>query len=231
MEQEYLTNIEKNNNATEIHNNHTQEQKDNIKNEQNKIIQKNTTQHPQKNFMEYTKSLAEEGQKQEDVKKENNSNEEQKLYSFYQSAVSDIKQKYNDFDQAADFIYDMRAKQLAAFSSIYPEMENPKVVDTIIGNELNQMLKQCEQKNQNPAEIIYNIAQNIGYQKQKNDNNKNINKKYDAARTLAAYNGLAPSEAISLDMINKMSEQEFCNWVSDHKNKNAFNNLMRGEKR
>ncbi|WP_409361060.1 hypothetical protein ACRPOS_007060 [Bartonella heixiaziensis] len=185
---------------------------------------------PQKDFMGYMqwlgKTLHQQGLLH--AKQQPTVPEAEQLYSFYQHSVSTVKQKHHDFDQAADFIYDTRAKQLAAVASLYPEMADPKVVDEVIGNELKQILRDCAQKNQNPAEVIYDIAQKIGYTNGQSNTFENLQERHNSARTLAAYNGLTPGGPISLDMLDKMSEAEFSTWVNDPKNKAAFNRLMGG---
>ncbi|CDO47431.1 hypothetical protein [Bartonella henselae] len=186
---------------------------------------------PQKDFMGYIQWLGKTLYKQGALLSEQPpamSPESEQLHAFYQQSVAAVKQKHHDFDQAADFIYDTRAKQLAAFSSLYPEMADPNVVDAVIGNELKQILHDCAKKNQNPAEVIYAIAQKIGYTNAPNTIGENFQKRQNSARTLAAYNGLTPNGPISLDMLDKMSEAEFSHWVSDPKNKAAFNRLMGG---
>ncbi|EJF76805.1 Uncharacterised protein [Candidatus Bartonella washoeensis] len=187
---------------------------------------------PQKDFMGYMqwlgKTLHQQGLLQDKQQYNSAVPEAQQLYSFYQKSVSAVKQKHHDFDQAADFIYDMRAQQLAAVASLYPEMADPKVIDEVIGNELKQMLRDCAQKNQNPAEVIYEIAQKIGYTSPQSSTVENLQERHHSARTLAAYNGLTPGGPISLDMLDKMSEAEFSTWIIDPKNKAAFNRLMGG---
>ncbi|WP_455476319.1 hypothetical protein [Bartonella sp. B17] len=187
---------------------------------------------PKKDFMGYMQWLGKTLHKQgllHTKQPPNASSQAEQLHSFYQKSVVDVKQKYHDFDKAADFIYDMRAKQLAAFSSLYPEMADQQVIDTVIGNELKQILQECVRKNQNPAEVIYSIAQSIGYKNHQSNVVENLQDTHQSARTLAAYNGLTPNGPISLDMLDKMSETEFSTWISDPKNKAAFNSLMRGE--
>lgn len=186
---------------------------------------------PQKDFMGYIQWLGKALYKQGALISEQipsvNSEAEQ-LHAFYQQSVVSAKQKHQDFDQAADFIYDTRAKQLAAFSSLYPEMADPNVVDALIGNELKQILRDCAKKNQNPAEVIYSIAQKVGYTNAHNNIGENLQERQNSARTLAAYNGMTPNGPISLEMLDKMSEAEFSHWVADPKNKAAFNRLMGG---
>ncbi|MBB4076220.1 hypothetical protein GGR08_000513 [Bartonella fuyuanensis] len=187
---------------------------------------------PQKDFMGYMqwlgKTLQKQGLLQEKQQIRQDVPEEDQLYTFYQQSVANVKQKHHDFDQAADFIYEMRAKQLAACASLYPEMADPQNIDAIIGNELKQILRDCAKKNQNPAEVIYSIAQKIGYTNVSNTIGENFQERHNSARTLAAYNGLTPKGPISLDMLDKMSEAEFSAWVADPKNKAAFNRLMGG---
>ncbi|MET3590335.1 hypothetical protein ABID23_001441 [Bartonella silvatica] len=80
---------------------------------------------------------------------------------------------------------------------------------------MKQILRDCAKKNQNPAEVIYAIAQKVGYTNTSQPMNENLQERHNSARTLAAYNGLTPNGPISLDMLDKMSEAELSNWVSD----------------
>ncbi|WP_212113051.1 hypothetical protein [Bartonella queenslandensis] len=187
---------------------------------------------PQKDFMGYMqwlgKTLQKQGLLHEKQQPKPAVAEAEQLHAFYQQSVASVKQKHHDFDQAADFIYETRAKQLAACASLYPEMADPQNIDARIGEELKQILRDCAQKNQNPAEVIYSIAQKIGYTNVPNNMGENLQERHNSARTLAAYNGLMPNGPISLDMLDKMSEAEFSTWVADPKNKAAFNRLMGG---
>ncbi|WP_455481789.1 hypothetical protein V4P56_04850 [Bartonella sp. B35(2025)] len=187
---------------------------------------------PQKDFIGYMqwlgKTLHQQGLLQAKQQSISSNSEAEQLHSFFQQSVASVKQKYYDFDQAADFIYDARAKQLAACAALYPEMADPKVIDTMIGNELKQILHDCVKKNQNPAEVIYDIAQKIGYTNDKSNTVEDLQERHNSARTLAAYNGMTPRGLISLDMLDKMSEVEFSTWIADPKNKAAFNCLMGG---
>ncbi|WP_455465848.1 hypothetical protein [Bartonella sp. B39] len=200
-----------------------------------KALESDLPPDPKKDFMGYIQWLGKALYKQEALLSEQSfvqNSEAEQLQNFYQQSVVSVKQKHHDFDEAADFVYDTRAKQLAAYAALYPEMADPNVVDTLIGNELKQILHDCAKKNQNPAEVIYSIAQKIGYTNVSNNTSKyegeNLQKIQNSARTLAAHNGLTPKGPLSLDMLDKMSEGEFGNWVSEPKNKAAFNRLMGG---
>ncbi|WP_455480528.1 hypothetical protein V3564_05210 [Bartonella sp. B12(2025)] len=187
---------------------------------------------PQKDFMGYMqwlgKTLHKQGLLHTKQQQPSTVCEAEQLHTFYQQSVAAVKQKHHDFDKAADFIYDTWAKQLAACASLYPEMADPKAVDAVIGDELKQILRDCAQRNQNPAEVIYTIAERIGYTNTPNNIGENLQERHNSARTLAAYNGLTPNGPISLDMLDKMSEAEFSSWITDPKNKAAFNRLMGG---
>ncbi|CAF26573.1 hypothetical protein [Bartonella quintana] len=197
-----------------------------------KVLEAEAPPDPQKDFMGYMqwlgKTLHQQGLLHTKQQVTSKVPEAEQLHAFYQQSVGAVKQKHHDFDQAADFIYETRARQLAACATLYPEMADPKVVDAVIGHELKQILQVCAQKNQNPAEVIYDIAKKIGYTNAPNNISENFQERHNSARTLAAYNGLAPNGPISLDMLDKMSEAEFSTWITDPKNKAAFNRLMGG---
>ncbi|CBI76849.1 conserved protein of unknown function [Bartonella clarridgeiae 73] len=215
---------------------------------------------PQKDFMGYMQWLGQMLQiKQETLEAQQSASrlqefsEAETLQSFFHQSVETVKKVHHDFDQAADFLYEMRAKQLAACASLYPELTDPKVIDAMIGDELKKIVQDCNKKNKNPAEVIYTIAQTIGYTGPQNHEGEaiqshqgesvqgikslqesvwgeeNIQERQNSARTLAAYNGLSPNGPISLELLDKMSEAEFTVWIDNPKNKAAFNHLMSGE--
>ncbi|EJF91324.1 hypothetical protein [Bartonella melophagi] len=199
---------------------------------------------PNADFMGYVqwlgkKTQTQQGQiQQELVQAQDDKNtsvpsEAEQLRSFFNQSVATIKREHHDFDQAADFVYDMRAKQLASCASLYPERANPKVIDALIGNELKQILRDCAQNKQNPAQVIYSIAHNMGYTNKQGNTVasmqnvvEHVQERQNSARTLSAYNGLNPKGPMSLEMLDKMSEAEFSTWIDDPNNKAAFNRLM-----
>ncbi|MCL6229246.1 hypothetical protein [Bartonella bilalgolemii] len=125
---------------------------------------------PQKDFMGYLQWLGqvlqnkqETSEVQQTVSQVQEPSEAERLQSFFHQSVETVKKTHSDFNQAADFVYEMRAKQLAACASLYPELTDPKVIDAMIGDELKKIVQDCSEKNKNPAEVIYTIAQTIGY--------------------------------------------------------------------
>ncbi|WP_375624286.1 hypothetical protein [Bartonella sp. TT119HLJHH] len=150
------------------------------------------------------------------------------LNQFLESSVTSIKDKYSDFDAAADYLYETRAKQLSAWSSVYPTYAQRSTIDAIIGDELRTIVATCAQKGGNPAEELYRIAQNLGYQNQgvqANNQVAELQSRQNSARTLTASGGGGSVGPITLASIDGMSEEEFDAWISNPKNKAIFRQL------
>uniref|UniRef100_UPI0035D07DC4 hypothetical protein n=1 Tax=Bartonella sp. AA74HLJMH TaxID=3243436 RepID=UPI0035D07DC4 len=150
------------------------------------------------------------------------------LNQFLESSVTSIKDKYSDFDAAADYLYETRAKQLSAWSSVYPTYAQRSTIDAIIGDELRTIVATCAQKGGNPAEELYRIAQNLGYQNQAvqvNNQVAELQSRQNSARTLTASGGGGSTGPMTLASIDRMSEEEFDVWISNPKNKAIFRQL------
>ncbi|WP_406604306.1 hypothetical protein [Bartonella gliris] len=153
------------------------------------------------------------------------------LNQFLENSVTAVKSKYSDFDAAADFLYDARAKQLGALSSICPDYANKSTIDSIIGQELRTIVATCAQRGVNPAEELYAIAKNLGYQSQasktlpSNDQIAELQSRQNSARTLTASGGGGSVGPTTLASIDRMSEEEFDAWISIPRNKEIFRQL------
>ncbi|MBX4335603.1 hypothetical protein [Bartonella raoultii] len=151
------------------------------------------------------------------------------LNQFLESSVTSVKDKYSDFDAAADFLYETRAKQLNAWSSIYPTYAQKSTIDAIIGDELRTIVATCAQKGVNPAEELYRIAQNLGYQKQAvqaNDQIAALQNRQNSARTLTGSGGGGRVGPMTKEVLANMSEKEFDAWISNPKNEARFYEIM-----
>ncbi|WP_375611024.1 MULTISPECIES: hypothetical protein [unclassified Bartonella] len=151
------------------------------------------------------------------------------LNQFLESSVTSIKDKYSDFDAAADFLYETRAKQLNAWSSVYPNYAQKSTIDAIIGDELRTIVATCAQKGVNPAEELYRIAQNLGYQNQAvqvNNQVAELQSRQNSARTLTASGGGGMTGPMTKDTLANMSEKEFNAWISNPKNEARFYEIM-----
>ncbi|MET3590595.1 hypothetical protein ABID23_001711 [Bartonella silvatica] len=151
------------------------------------------------------------------------------LNQFLESSVTSIKDKYSDFDAAADFLYETRAKQLSAWSSVYPTYAQRSTIDAIIGDELRTIVATCAQKGVNPAEELYRIAQNLGYQNQGMQANNQVaalQSRQNSARTLTASGGGGVTGPMTKEILANMSEKEFNAWISNPKNEARFYEIM-----
>ncbi|WP_208433105.1 hypothetical protein [Bartonella taylorii] len=152
-----------------------------------------------------------------------------RLRQFYNNSVKSFQNKSSDFDAAANFLYEARAKELSSWSSLYPEYEDPNTISEIIRNELRTIVATCAQRDLNPAEEIYRIAQNLGYQTkaiQTNDQVAELQSRQNSARTLTASGGGGSVGPITLKNICDMSDKEFGEWYSNPKNQIIFDKLM-----
>ncbi|WP_208442448.1 hypothetical protein [Bartonella raoultii] len=151
------------------------------------------------------------------------------LNQFLENSVTSVKEKYSDFDAAADFLYETRAKQLNAWSSVYPNYAQKSTIDAIIGDELRTIVATCAQKGVNPAEELYRIAQNLGYQNQAQQANHQVaalQSRQNSARTLTASGGGGSVGPMTKDVLAAMSEREFNTWISNPKNEARFYEIM-----
>ncbi|GAA5101890.1 hypothetical protein [Bartonella acomydis] len=154
------------------------------------------------------------------------------LNQFLENSVTSVKDKYSDFDAAADFLYETRAKQLNAWSSVYPNYAQKSTIDAIIGDELRTIVATCAQKGVNPAEELYRIAQNLGYQNQAVQANHQIaalQSRQNSARTLTASGGGGVTGPMTKETLANMSEKEFNVWISNPKNEARFYEIMGAE--
>ncbi|MGF7158101.1 hypothetical protein [Bartonella heixiaziensis] len=152
-----------------------------------------------------------------------------RLGQFFNSSVKSFQNKSSDFGDAANFLYEKRAKELGSWSSLYPEYADPNTISEIIRNEFRTIVATCAQRDLNPAEEIYRIAQNLGYQNQAvqaNNQVAELQSRQNSARTLTASGGGGSVGPITLKTICDMSDKEFGEWYSNPKNQIIFDKLM-----
>ncbi|WP_139413113.1 hypothetical protein [Bartonella mastomydis] len=152
-----------------------------------------------------------------------------RLGEFFNSSVQSFQDKTRDFDAAANFLYEARAKELSSWSSLYPEYAQKSTIDAIIKDQLHALVATCAQRDLNPAEEIYRIAQNLGYQNQAvqaNDQIAALQSRQNSARTLTASGGGGSVGPITLKDIGNMSDKEFGEWYSNPKNQIIYDKLM-----
>ncbi|WP_208431267.1 hypothetical protein [Bartonella doshiae] len=153
-----------------------------------------------------------------------------RLGEFFNNSVKSFQNKSSDFDAAANFLYEARAKELSSWSSLYPEYGQKNTIDAIIRDQLHALVATCAQRDLNPAEEIYRIAQNLGYQTkaiQANDQVAELQSRQNSARTLTASGGGGSiTGPMTKETLANMSEKEFDAWISNPKNEARFYEIM-----
>ncbi|WP_175869602.1 hypothetical protein, partial [Bartonella gabonensis] len=152
-----------------------------------------------------------------------------RLGEFFNSSFENVKNKYSDFGAAADFLYEARAKELSSWSSLYPEYAQKSTIDAIIKDQLHALVATCAQRDLNPAEEIYRIAQNLGYQNQAVQANNQVaalQHRQNSARTLTASGGGGSVGPMTKQTLADMSEKEFDAWIAKPKNEARFYEIM-----
>ncbi|WP_375702378.1 hypothetical protein [Bartonella sp. AA89HNZF] len=152
-----------------------------------------------------------------------------RLGLFFNNSVKTFQDKSSDFDAAANFLYETRAKELRSWSSLYPECADQNIIDAIIRDQLHALVATCAQRDLNPAEEIYRIAQNLGYQNQGMQANNQVaalQSRQNSARTLTASGGGGMTGPMTKDTLANMSEKEFNAWISNPKNEARFYEIM-----
>ncbi|EJF95594.1 hypothetical protein [Bartonella elizabethae] len=152
-----------------------------------------------------------------------------RLGQFFNSSVQSFQDKTRDFDAAANFLYEARAKELSSWSSLYPEYAQKSTIDAIIKDQLHALVATCAQRDLNPAEEIYRIAQNLGYQNQAvqaNDQIAALQSRQNSARTLTASGGGGVTGPMTKQTLDAMPQKEFDAWISNPKNEALFYKIM-----
>ncbi|MCZ2159265.1 hypothetical protein NPX99_08460, partial [Bartonella sp. 220] len=85
------------------------------------------------------------------------------------------------------------------------------------------------QKDVNPVEELYRVAQNLGYQNQAVQANNQVaalQSRQASSKTLTASGGGGSVGPMSKDSLANMSEKEFDAWISNPKNEARFYEIM-----
>lgn len=173
-------------------------------------------------------------QTQEQQQREQATQQEQAIWSEWDSSVTQVKASIADFDDATGFLANLRDNQLKAFASVDPNFGNQQTRVAQINAELRQIILQAKQSGQDPAAVVYQLAQGYGYTnaKQPNPQQETIDKinmideAQRGSKTLAASNGTNTGDPLSAEAIAAMPAKEFDAWLKDPANERRFNALM-----
>lgn len=160
--------------------------------------------------------------------------QEQQITTYWQTSVTDYANRVPEFTDAANWLSEYRHKQLQALSQIDPRMANPAVRNAQIDAELKQIITVAAQNNQNPAELVHQLAKGWGFAPKAADNTTvtlpdklaNIDAAQQASRTLAASGGKTGADPLSAEAIISMSNEEFAKWSADPANAKRLNKML-----
>lgn len=155
--------------------------------------------------------------------------EEQAILQEWTSSVQQFQTQKPDFGDAAQYLSDLRAKQLSALGL------DQNGINATINQELKGVIQQAKQVGKSPAELIYQYASVSGYApkqvQQQNtaelpDSLKRVAQAQEQAKTLANGGGKGGSDPDSPEAIASMSEREFEAWMSKPENARRFERMM-----
>jgi hypothetical protein len=160
--------------------------------------------------------------------------QEQQITTYWQTSVTDYANRVPEFTDAANWLSEYRHKQLQALSPIDPRMANPAVRNAQIDAELKQIITVAAQNNQNPAELVHQLAKGWGFAPKAADTTTvtlpdklaNIDAAQQASRTLAASGGKTGADPLSAEAIISMSNEEFAKWSADPANAKRLNKML-----
>ncbi|MDH7790723.1 hypothetical protein [Ochrobactrum sp. AN78] len=182
-------------------------------------------------------------QAQEDQERQQSETEraEAQVWGAWDYSVAQARAAKPDFDQATQFLSDMREKQLEALAVVNPQFGDVRGRVAQINVELKDIVRQAGQLGRDPAELIYQMAQSFGYaphaapsdpqniQQQTLDKVAALDEAQRASRTLGASSGTNTGDPLTAEAIANMSPTEFTAWMADPKNERLFDKLMGGD--
>ncbi|WP_144753919.1 hypothetical protein [Bartonella saheliensis] len=151
--------------------------------------------------------------------------ERQQLGDYFEEAKAQVQEKYPDLDHITDYLYQIADKTLQAQAGLYPQWKDPMVRQQQIGVELRQICQQCQKVGINPVELLVQKAKAFGYNgTPMKDEVETLQERSQAARTLTARAGQAPTGGMDVRTLFAMPEAEFALWVE--KNPEKFEQIM-----
>lgn len=144
-----------------------------LNNEENSILLNNSPEDDNKNNIQ-TREQVEQQSLQEATE------------DFWNDALEITRKQYDDIDDAVKFLMEHKDKHLQKISFIDKKLNDPEYREEMLKQELNQIIHISALQEKNPAEMVYKLAQVVGYQ---NSNAIDKQTAMERAKTLTASNG------------------------------------------
>lgn len=181
-----------------------------------------------------------EGREQEDARARQEADNDRAVWNDWSQSAQSFAQETPDFGDAVKFLSETRDKQLNAMALIDKRFATADGRVQQINAELKAIVLAAKQNEISPAEAVYNIAKNYGFQAPVQapaadpakltlpDSLAKIDAAQNASRTLAATPGRDAGDPVSAEAIANMSQKEFEAWYRDPANAKRFDSMMRG---
>jgi hypothetical protein len=132
--------------------------------------------------MELEKQLSERSQAETQTRQQQEA--EAAVWGYWEDSMRSVSATKPDFGEAAKFLSDVRVKQLQAYAAVDPAFNNPRQIAATIDNELKHIIVTAAQRNANPAEAVYALAQSFGYQPGQQQAAQGQQERQDGAATI-----------------------------------------------
>lgn len=186
----------------------------------------------QEQFNKLQSKIAEK--EQQETQARQSQERDRAIWSHWQNSVQSYASQQADFGDAATFLAEARDKQLSALGVVDARLKDKAARDAQVNEELKGIILAAGQQNINPAEAVYQIAQQYGYQPKAADpgglklpeNLQKIAQAQEQSKTIGTAPARGGSDALSLDAIMSMPRGEFEAWMKEPKNSRLFDKLM-----
>lgn len=129
--------------------------------------------------------------------------QQQQQFQAVASQVADFKKSNPQYDDALNYVMDARRKELAIMGVAESQMQQA------IDAEAQALAESALRNGQNPAELVWNMAQVRGFVAKKSEEKVDqIQKGQKSASTLSDTSG-SPNDDLSLSEIDKMTDEQF----------------------
>lgn len=143
---------------------------------------------------------------------------EGKVWGFWHQDAAAYKAENAEFEDAVKWMSETRAKQLKALSKFQPQFDTEPGITAQINKELFDITVAAAQQGIRPAEIIYSMAKEWGFQgKPKTDDTvEKLAQDIDAETSLSSTGGSRPGTGLTPKDIADMSPDAFEAWYTKH---------------
>jgi hypothetical protein len=144
---------------------------------------------------------------------------ESKVWGFWRQSAAAEKGKNPEFDDAVKWMSEARTKQLKALSHVHPQLKTEQGVTEQINRELFDITVRAAQQGVNPAEIVFQMAKDWGYQGKTPAPDVTVEKlakDIEAETSLSSVGGSRPNTGLTPKDIADMSPEQFEAWYAKH---------------